>query len=101
MTQRDSLFTVLDPRGQSTSVVQQVPIAHRLADLNGKTIYLVDVGFGGGYEFLEEMQAWLSRNMPGARTVLKRKGGNMLLDDPSLWTEIKEEGNAVIFGVGG
>src|SRR5215472_14206772 len=101
MTIRDSLCTVLDPRGQPTSVVEQVPMAPRLDDLNGKTLYLVDVGFGGGYEFLEEMQGWLSRHLPGARTVLKRKGGNMLLDDPALWTEIKDKGNAVIFGVGG
>jgi hypothetical protein len=76
-------------------------MAPRLEDLNTQTIYLVDVGFGGGYEFLEEMQGWLSSHVPGARTVLRRKGGNMLLDDPALWTEIKERGNAVIFGVGG
>ena len=101
MKQRDSLIAVLDPRGQPAGGVQRVPMAARLDDLNGKTLYLVDVGFGGGYEFLEEMQGWLSRQMPGARTVLKRKGGNMLLDDPSLWTEIKGKGSAVIFGVGG
>ncbi|HXJ16355.1 MAG TPA: hypothetical protein VNM68_04065 [Candidatus Polarisedimenticolia bacterium] len=76
-------------------------MAPRLDTLNGKTIYLVDVGFGGGYEFLEEAVGWFSRNMPAVKTVLRRKRGNMFLDDPELWAEVKDKGHAVIFGVGG
>jgi hypothetical protein len=76
-------------------------MAPRLDTLNGKTIYLVDVGFGGGYEFLEEAIGWFSRNMPVVKTFLRRKRGNMFLDDPELWAEVKDKGHAVIFGVGG
>jgi len=75
--------------------------ACRLDTTEGKTIYLVDVGFGGGYEFLEEMQKWFSRHKPTVKTVLKRKKGNMFLDDPGLWAEVKTGGDAVILGVGG
>ena len=75
--------------------------APRLDVVDNKTIYLVDVGFGGGYEFLTEMQGWFSRNRPTVTTVLRRKKGNMFLDDPDLWTEIKARGHAVVFGVGG
>ena len=98
--QRSSL-SVLDPRGQSTGVFDPASLAPRLETLNGKTVYLVDVGFGGGYEFLEEVVGWFSRKMPAVKTVLRRKRGNMFLDDPELWAEVKDKGHAVIFGVGG
>ncbi len=80
---------------------QSAALAPRPNSLDGKTLYLVDETFGGGYEFLKEMQGWFSRNMPGVKTVLKRKKGNMFMDDPDLWSEIKERGDAVIMGVGG
>jgi hypothetical protein len=64
-------------------------------------VYVVDIGFGGGYEFLEELCAWFARNKPGVRTVLLRKKGHMFQDDPELWAEIHEKAHAVVFGVGG
>jgi len=91
----------LNPQGQPTGVFEPLSMAQRLDTLSDKTVYLVDVGFAGGYEFLEELDGWFSRNMPETRTVLRRKRGNMFLDDPELWAEIKHKGHAVIFGVGG
>jgi len=76
-------------------------LAPRPKSLDGKTVYLVDIGFGGGYEFLQEMKAWLAQRMPAVKTVLTRKPGIMFLDAPDLWAEIKDQGHAVIFGVGG
>ena len=96
-----SLLTVLDPRGQPTAVVTPKPLAPRLDTLNGKTIYLIDVGFAGGWEFLEETVGWFARNMPSVKTVLTHKKGIMFVDEPETWAEIKEKGHAVIFGVGG
>ena len=100
-TLRSSLQTVLSPQGQPTGAFEPLSMAPRLDSLNGKTLYLVDVGFAGGYEFLEELRAWFSRNMPAVETILRRKQGNMFLDDPELWAEVKGKGHAVIFGVGG
>jgi hypothetical protein len=96
-----ALQVILDPRGQPTAEVQPVPLAPRLSTLQNKTVYLVDIGFGGGYEFLEETAAWFSRNMPSVKTELRRKKGNMFLDDPDLFAEISSKGHAVLFGVGG
>lgn len=90
-----------DQQGQLEPGIKPLSMAPRLNTLDGKTLYLVDIGFGGGYEFLMEMQDWFSKKMPGVKTVLKRKTGNMFMDDLDLWAEIKEKGNAVVFGVGG
>jgi len=95
------VLTVLDPRGQPTGTIKSLSLAPRPRSLEGKTIYLVDIGFGGGFEFLQEMKAWLAQRMPSVRTVLTRKPGIMFLDAPDLWAEIKDKGHAVIFGVGG
>ena len=96
-----ALCTVLDPRGQPTMLVQSQPLAPRLDTIEGKTVYLIDVGFGGGWEFLEEMVEWFSRNLPGVKTVLQHKKGIMFVDEPEMWAEIKGSADAVIFGVGG
>jgi len=95
------LTTVLDPRGQPTAVIQPQPLAPRLDTIQGKTVYLVDVGFGGGWEFLEETVAWFSRNVPNVKTVLLHKKGIMFVDEPEMWADIRQKADAVIFGVGG
>jgi hypothetical protein len=96
-----SLCTVLDPRGQPTAMIKPLPLAPRLSSLEGKTVYVIDVGFGGGWEFLEETVGWFARNLPGVRTVLQRKKSIMFADEPEMWEEIRKNGDAVIFGVGG
>ncbi len=100
-TSRSTLTTVVDPRGQMTAAVEPQPLAPRLDTLEGKTVYIIDVGFGGGWEFLEEARDWISRRHPGLRTVLEHKKGIMFVDEPDTWREISEKGDAVIFGVGG
>jgi hypothetical protein len=100
-TRSSYTIPVLDPRGQPTAEITPSPLAPRLDTLAGKTVYMVDIGFGGGYTFLEEAAAWLYRNIPSIKIELRHKRGNMFLDDPELWAEVKAKGNAVILGVGG
>jgi hypothetical protein len=77
-------------------------LAPRLDSLEGKTVYLVDTGFGGSGRFLDQLQAWFSDRMPSVKTVRRRKTGNIFRDDTKdLWTEIKDRGNAAILGVAG
>jgi hypothetical protein len=120
--------TVLDPRGQpsgkfgrrgeagagmlanrnpdtqptiSRDALIPLRMAPRLDSLENKTIYLVDTGFAGGKEFLEEVQKWFHENMPSVKTVVHIKSGNAFVDSPELWPELKKKADGVVFGVGG
>jgi hypothetical protein len=103
------ISVVLNPEAQRTPATEgsgagtpSWSMAPRLDSLNGKTVYLVNQGFGGSDLFMEQLRAWFAENMPAVKTVLKRKTGFIFRDDTSdLWKEIKEKGNAVIFGVAG
>jgi hypothetical protein len=77
-------------------------MAPRPDNLNGKTVCLVNQGFGGSDLFMKQLQHWFAENMPDVKTVIKRKPGFIFRDDNSdLWKEIKDKGDAVIFGVAG
>jgi len=102
-------LAVLNPEAELTPVLDESitgvaswTMAPRLDSLNGKTVYLVNQGFGGSDLFMEQFQAWFAANMPAVKTVLRRKTGFIFRDDTKdLWEEIKEKGDAVIFGVAG
>ena len=76
--------------------------ARRLDSLEGKTVYLVDTGFGGSYNFMLQLQKWFAEHMPSVTTIRKRKSGSVFVDDNNtLWEEIKEKGHAAVVGVAG
>jgi hypothetical protein len=80
----------------------KITMAKRLKSLDKKTVYLVDIGFGGGYNFMVEVQNWFKENMPSVKTIPRRKPGQVFGDDNNeLWEEIKVKGDAVVLGVGG
>ena len=57
-----------------------VKLAERLDTLENKTIYLVDIGFGGGYNFMLEIQRWFAKHMPSVTTISRRKPGHVFAD---------------------
>ena len=91
---------VYQPRDTSENL-SSLKMVDRLDNLEGKTVYLVDTGFAGSWAFLEEVQDWFKRNRPSVKTELRRKKSSMFTDEPELWDEIKKNGDAVVFGVGG
>ncbi len=98
------MMAIFDPKTQPTVTVDElIPLrmAPRLDSLDNKTVYLVDTGFAGSHDFLEEVQEWFGRNMPSVKTVLHTKDGNMFADSPDLWVKLKKEADGVVFGVGG
>lgn len=94
-----NLVEGLNPKGNPPPI-QLIPLAPRLASLDGKTIYLIDTGFAGGGLLLQEIQHWFERNMPGVKAIFKRKAGPYMEDDPTLWQEIKANGHAAIMAIG-
>jgi hypothetical protein len=95
----ESKIVAVSPKGTPAPVTLSA-MALRLDALDGKTIYMVDTGFFGGGTLLEEMQAWFQQNMPGVKTVFRKKAGPYAEDDPKLWAEIKALGNAAIMAIG-
>lgn len=93
---------VLNPACSST-MVERVPLTPRMfSNLDNKTIYMVDIGWGGptaGYDVFTIMQEWFAKNIPSVKTVLVRKKGSFAEDDPELWAKIKKEGHAAILGI--
>ena len=92
-------ITVLNPMGQPPAIAR-VPMAPRLTTLEGKTVYIVDIGFTDTHQFFTEMQKLLSAKYPKTNFVVKTKIGTYFEDDPKLWAEIKQSGGAMIMGVG-
>ena len=98
------MHAIHDPTYQPRDTAEDLSslkMVKRLDTLEGKTVYLVNTGFAGSKEFMEEVQEWFTRNRPGVKTVLKNKTTSMFTDEPTLWKEIQENGDAVVFGVGG
>jgi len=87
---------------RSTAGTSSFALAKRLDTLEGKTVYLVDTGFGGSYKFMQQLQKWFAENMPSVKTIRKRKTGHVFMDDTTdLWEEIKAKGHAAVLGVAG
>ncbi len=100
LSPENDMMDLLDPMGQPETTLQLKHMAERLPTLDGKTVYLVETGFVGAREFMEEVQGWFTRNRPKIKTVFRSKGNNTFANDPELWQEIKKNGDAAIFGVG-
>jgi hypothetical protein len=85
-------------------MVDRVPLSPRLDTLEGKTIYLVDIGWGGPQAapgIYDEMKAWFALNMPGVKVVVRKIEGSYMQDQPELWKEIAENGHAALVGIAG
>jgi hypothetical protein len=96
---QDSKVTVLNPLGQPPAIVR-VPMAPRIAGLEGKTIYIVDIGFTDTDQLLTEMQKLMTERYPQTTWIVRKKIGTYFDDDPQLWNEIKTKGHGMIMGVG-
>jgi len=100
---RPDTITVLNP-AIANKMAKRVPLSPRLNTLEGKTLYLVDINWGGpdaAYSVYEEMQSWFAKEIPSLKIIIKRKRGSYSQDDPELWKEIAQNGNAAMVGISG
>jgi hypothetical protein len=79
---------------------QQMPMASRLDTFKDKTIYIVDVNWPYTHQFSIELQRVFSERYPDTKFELRDKAGTYMVDDPELWKEIKEKGDATIMTTG-
>jgi hypothetical protein len=85
-------------------MVDRVPLTPRLNALEGKTIFLVDIGWGGPQaapSIYAEMKAWFAQNMPSVKVEIRSIKGSYMQDQPELLKEISEKGHAAMFGISG
>jgi len=75
-------------------------MAPRIDSLEGKIIYIVDIGFTDTHQLFTEMQSLLQEKYPTTTWIVRTKIGTYFNDDPELWKEIKEKGHGMIMGVG-
>jgi len=96
-------LTVLNPAA-SNKMVDRVPLTPRLDTLEGKTIFLVDLRWGGPQaapSVYKEMKAWFAENMPSVKVEIRTIEGSYMSDQPKLWKEISENGHAAMVGISG
>jgi hypothetical protein len=94
---------VLNPTPPN-NMVDRVPLTPRLEKLEGKTVFLVDIGWGGPQaapSVYEEMKSWFARNMPSVKLEVRKIKGSYTQDQPELWKEISEKGDAAMVGISG
>lgn len=100
----DDLITVLNP-AISSKMTERIPLAPRAETLEGKTIYLVDMQWGGpkaAYSVFEEMKEWFSKNMPSVNVEIRRTVNGWMGDDAGLRKEIIDKKiSGVLIGIGG
>jgi hypothetical protein len=89
---------VLSPLGFPPKVTPK-GLAPSLQTLEGRKIFLVDVGFENSDLFMVQLAGWLDEHHPEVRTEVVR-WENQHQPDPVLSARIGKEGDAAILGVG-
>ena len=94
---------VLNPTPPNRKV-DRISLIPRLKTLEGKTIFLVDIGWGGkdaAPSIYKEIKDWFAQNMPSVKIEVRGVKGFYTQEQPELLKEISEKGDAAMFGIAG
>ena len=89
---------VLNPEGYPPKV-SATGMAPSLDTLDGKKLFLVDVGFANSDNFIKQLHGWLEEHRPEIRTEVVR-WRDQHEPDPELCERIQAGGDAAVIGVG-
>lgn len=96
---QETKITVMNPRGIQPEI-RKIPMAPRLASLDGKTVYIVDTKYPNTKPFVNELTAALKAKYPKTTWVLRDKAAGYMDDDPDLWKEVKAKSAGAIVVLG-
>ena len=91
-------FRVLNPEGYPPKVSAR-GMAPSLDKLDGKKVFLVDVGFANSDNFIKQLHGWFEDHRPEINTEVVR-WRDQHAPDPELCDRIRSDGDAAIIGVG-
>ena len=75
-------------------------MAPRLDNIDGKTVYIVDINWPYTRQFTEELYNVFCERYPNTKFLFRDKAGAYREDDPALWAEIKDKGDAMVMSIG-
>jgi len=95
----EAKFTVLNPVAYMPEV-ELIPLAPRVSDLNGKTVYIINsMPHGSGLDdFLEKVGKELTKRFPGINVVHLNRGPGYMGDDPKQREEVVAKASSYIYG---
>jgi len=97
---QEAKFTALNPTAYMPEV-ELIPLAPRVSDLNGKTVYIItSMPHGGsGFDaFLEKIGKELKKKFPTIDVVHLNRGDGYMGDDPKQRDEIVSKATSYIYG---
>ncbi len=97
-TRRQKKLTVFNPLGYPPRVEAR-GMAPPLDTVQGKKLFLIDIGFENSDNFMAQLRGWLEEHEPGIRTEIVR-WRDQHQPDPELCRRVAAEGDAAIIGVG-
>jgi len=93
-------FSVLNPVAYMPEI-DQIPLAPRVSDLNGKTVYIItSMPHGGsGFDaFLQRVGNELRKKFPTINVIHMNRGDSYMGDDPKQRAEIVSKSDSYIYG---
>jgi len=97
-------ITLMNP-AITAKVAERVPLAPPLADLNNKTIYMVNLSWEGpdaANYLYTAMTEWLQKRYTGVKTIQKVTAEGMFGGDPAIVREVTaSKADCAIVGVAG
>jgi hypothetical protein len=89
---------VLSPEGYPPKV-SATGMAPSLDTVDGKKLFLVDVGFANSDNFMKQLHGWFEEHRPDIRTEVVR-WRDQHEPDPELCERIQAGGDGAVIGVG-
>lgn len=97
-------ITVMNP-GIANKLATRVPLAPPIENLQGKTIYMINLSWEGpdaANYFYGAMREWLDKHYSGVKTIVKVTAEGMFGTDAGIMKEIvSSKADAAIVGVAG